>query len=52
MRNLAKQWWKVRRRRNQYGGVDGHKWASKMEIHRMNSGKADLELKRDHKSRN
>jgi hypothetical protein len=51
MRNVVKQLWKVRRRKNQYGGVDAHKWASKMEIHRLTSGKADLELKKDLKSR-
>jgi len=27
-------------------GADVHKWANKMEIHRLTSGKADLEIKR------
>jgi hypothetical protein len=35
-----------RRRRGVYGGVDPHKWANKMEIHRLTSAKGDLRTKR------
>jgi hypothetical protein len=31
------------------GEVDAHKWATKMEAHRLLSGKRDLEIKADEK---
>ena len=32
-----------------YYGLNAHKWATKMEVRRLLSGKPDLELKADHK---
>jgi len=34
-----------------YGGLDSHKWATKMEIRRLLSGKPDLKIKVDSKTR-
>ena len=46
MKNLFKRRGRIRRRKALYNGADPHKWANKMEIHRLTTGKADLQIKR------
>jgi hypothetical protein len=46
MKSLSKKRARKKRRKGLYGGADPHKWANKMEIHRLNSGKGDLQIKR------